>query len=94
MLVRMVRLNTADGLLAALHVLKKNKFHCDSCSLAKEVQCDRDPSLGLKSYFERVNKDLYFTVVWSDVLGPVEPVALGHVYRIKLEVQIFLSTCF
>ena len=77
MLLRMVRSNTADGLLAAPHVLNKNKFHCDACSLAKAVQRDRYPSLGLKRSFERVNKDLYFTVVWSDVLGPIQPVALG-----------------
>ena len=77
-LLRMVRENAVDGLRIPAHVADPNRFHCESCRLAKATQLNRDPSLGLRRQFERVNKDLYFNVVWSDVLGPITPVALGN----------------
>ena len=83
LVLRMIRLNTCDGLKVAAHVSDPNRFSCDSCLTCKARKVSRNPYLKLRRNDSAVNKDLYFKVLWSDVLGPLEPTALnGYRYGV------------
>ena len=77
MIYAMLRYNSVDGLRIPAHVASPHRFHCEACALCKATTVARDPKFKQPRDLGRVQKDLYFRVVWTDVLGPVQPVALG-----------------
>ena len=74
---RMVSRNSVDGMTVSAHAADPNRFHCADCAITKAQKLSRIPSLGQRRNLGAVNKSLFFNVVWSDVLGPITPTALG-----------------
>jgi hypothetical protein len=77
MINRMLARDSVDGLHIAPSVSNPNKFHCEACSLAKAAKQSRVYEKRQRRHLAVVNKDLYFHCVYSDVLGPINPVAIG-----------------
>ena len=80
----LIRCGACDGLDEITHHQSSpDHFHCDACAMAKATTKSRDPSKKLRRNLTAVNKDLYFHVVYSDVIGPMQVKSVsGHYYGI------------
>ena len=76
----LIKCESCDGLNNITHQQSSpNTFHCEACAMAKLTTKSRDPSKKLRRQLTAVNKELYFHVVYSDVLGPMQVrSASGH----------------
>ena len=77
MIKRLVLSQAVTGLAVSDRAANPNLFHCEACSMSKAVKQPRVPSRRLDRGVPRARRDLYFTAVYSDVLGPIQPVAVG-----------------
>ena len=76
MIRRLITVGAVDGLYIPERIANPNTFHCDACSMTKAVKQARIRHLA-QNHGGIHDKNLYFTAVYSDVLGPIQPVALG-----------------
>ena len=77
MIKRLVLTQAVTGLAVTDRAANPKLFHCEACSMSKAVKQPRVPSRRLDRGVPRARRDLYFTAVYSDVLGPIQPVAVG-----------------
>ena len=77
MIKRLVLSQAVTGLAVTDRAANPNTFHCEACAINKAVKQPRVPSRRLNRGPVYARRDLYFTTVYSDVLGPIQPVAVG-----------------
>ena len=77
MIRRLVLSDAVTGLAISERAANPNLFHCEACAMSKAVRKSRIKSYRLNRGEPSQRRDLYFTSVYSDVLGPIQPVAIG-----------------
>ena len=80
----LIRCGACDGFDNITHQQSSpSHFHCEACAMAKATTKSRDPTKKLRRNLTAVNKDLYFHVVYSDLIGPMQVRSVaGHYYGI------------
>ena len=78
MLKRMIAYGSARGMEVSAYEADPNRFHCEACSLSKAHQHKRIKNKRKTDGPLHTDRTLYFRAVYSDVLGPVTPVAVGN----------------
>jgi hypothetical protein len=77
MIERLLHTGAVDGAHIPPHLCREDKFHCDACAMSKAVQHRRDPTKKLRRNMVTVNKTLYFHLVYTDLLGPIQVEGVG-----------------
>ena len=76
MIRRLIDSGAVTGLGISDRTASPKTFHCDACKMAKMVKLKRIKSMAINRGGPH-NRHLYFSAVYSDVLGPLQPIALG-----------------
>ena len=77
MIKRMITYGSATGLSVSQTAANPNSFHCEACALSKAFQRKRIKNKRKVDGPLHSNRNLYFVAVYSDVLGPILPAAVG-----------------
>ena len=77
MIKRMIAYGSATGLEVSQTSASPHSFHCEACALSKAFQKKRIKNKRKVDGPLHSNRNLYFVAVYSDVLGPILPAAVG-----------------